>query len=452
MAKRCGTGWVEQELAGDLCSQGQHHSAPVESPAAGRKGVRNRAGEASVRLRSEFEKPAASGPRDMAAAMTGVPASMPGLAWALAAVAVVALLFRPAEAASSLPEALGSARRGSSGGLLCGSRSPGIAGAVRGTLCFAGGLVNPPPAIRRGVVEGLAASRPSRAGAFKGRPFPGRFRRQGVAVQVGLRPQAKNIDYFAVLGLKRGATLEEIKMAYKTLALKNHPDVSKEPNAASRFALIYEAYSTLSENEKNAQHRMRMETMPRGPVRNTKHYRLGEVVVHKREKYIAVVVGVDEICGASDEWVEAQQINRLPKGRNQRFYHLLPDLPNGGDTLDDAAEILCDCPAFLTKLTDEDEWPTLQTAYVPEDLLVNFLHTTHTGREGPVHNPLVQKYFMQYRRGRYAHDGHSLDAMKFFPVAEALTYCMLYGQTMSGPEEEEGAPEDPTGPQGGMGV
>lgn len=258
-------------------------------------------------------------------------------------------------------------------------------------------------------------------------PFGSRSRKRGVFLMIGLRPTSKNIDYYAVLGLNRGATLQEIKAAYKMLALKNHPDVSKEPEAAAKFALINEAYSTLSDNEKQRQNAIRLQSMPSRPMRNTKHFKLGEVVVHKKENYICVVVGIDEVCGAGEDWIMAQLIDKLPRGRNQRFYHVLPDLPNDGATLDDAAQVLCSCPAFLTKLTTEDEWPTLQTAYVPEDLLIQFIHTNFQGSEGPVHNPLVQQYFMEYRRGRYAHDGVSLQNMKFYPVAEALTFCMLYG-------------------------
>ncbi len=57
-------------------------------------------------------------------------------------------------------------------------------------------------------------------------------------------------DYYSILGLKKGATLEEIKKAYKELAKKYHPDVSKEDGAEKKFKEINEAYSVLSDPEK----------------------------------------------------------------------------------------------------------------------------------------------------------------------------------------------------------
>jgi len=52
-------------------------------------------------------------------------------------------------------------------------------------------------------------------------------------------------DYYATLGVDRGASEEEIKKAYRKLARKYHPDVSKEPNAEERFKEVAEAYETL---------------------------------------------------------------------------------------------------------------------------------------------------------------------------------------------------------------
>lgn len=59
-------------------------------------------------------------------------------------------------------------------------------------------------------------------------------------------------DYYAVLGVKRDATPVEIKAAYRKLAHKYHPDVSKEKDAEQRFKEVAEAYQTLSDKEKRA--------------------------------------------------------------------------------------------------------------------------------------------------------------------------------------------------------
>jgi curved DNA-binding protein len=59
-------------------------------------------------------------------------------------------------------------------------------------------------------------------------------------------------DYYAVLGLARGASDEEIKKAYRRLARKYHPDVSKEAGAEEKFKEVAEAYQTLKDAEKRA--------------------------------------------------------------------------------------------------------------------------------------------------------------------------------------------------------
>jgi len=59
-------------------------------------------------------------------------------------------------------------------------------------------------------------------------------------------------DYYKVLGVERTASADAIRKAYRRLAHKYHPDVSKEPNAEARFKEMQEAYEVLKDPEKRA--------------------------------------------------------------------------------------------------------------------------------------------------------------------------------------------------------
>ena len=62
-------------------------------------------------------------------------------------------------------------------------------------------------------------------------------------------------DYYEVLGLQKGASEEEIKKAFKTMARKYHPDLHPgDKEAEAKFKEVNEAYGVLSDADKRARY------------------------------------------------------------------------------------------------------------------------------------------------------------------------------------------------------
>ncbi|XP_047315387.1 chaperone protein DnaJ [Impatiens glandulifera] len=64
--------------------------------------------------------------------------------------------------------------------------------------------------------------------------------------------RASSSDYYSILNVTRDATLKEIKSAYRLLARKYHPDLSKRPDAEEKFKELSAAYEVLSDDEKRS--------------------------------------------------------------------------------------------------------------------------------------------------------------------------------------------------------
>ena len=70
-------------------------------------------------------------------------------------------------------------------------------------------------------------------------------------------------DYYKILGVDKKASTEDIKKAYRKLARKYHPDISKEKDADKRMAELNEANAVLSDAEKRAEYDAMLDA-PRG--------------------------------------------------------------------------------------------------------------------------------------------------------------------------------------------
>ena len=71
-------------------------------------------------------------------------------------------------------------------------------------------------------------------------------------------------DYYSALGVERGASADDVRKAYRKLARKYHPDVSKEADAEARMRDLNEAYDVLRDKEKRAAYDALAERVARG--------------------------------------------------------------------------------------------------------------------------------------------------------------------------------------------
>ena len=100
----------------------------------------------------------------------------------------------------------------------------------------------------------MAAEAETAAPGPRGGDRPGRRvpERAGTTEIAGILSKMQFKDYYETLGIGRDASQEDVKRAYRRLARKYHPDVSKEADAEARFKEVGEAYEVLKDPEKRA--------------------------------------------------------------------------------------------------------------------------------------------------------------------------------------------------------
>lgn len=113
-------------------------------------------------------------------------------------------------------------------------------------------------------------------------------------------------DLYAVLGINRTATSNEIKSAYRRLARKYHPDVNSDPTAQSKFAQINEAYHTLIDSE-------RRKTYDRtGAVSSTTYARQSDSAAARAARRAHYQERADHIV---NEWLRREREEARARGK-----------------------------------------------------------------------------------------------------------------------------------------
>jgi|MDTB01.2.fsa_nt_gb curved DNA-binding protein CbpA len=135
-------------------------------------------------------------------------------------------------------------------------------------------------------------------------------------------------DYYKVLGVARNATSAEIKKAYRSLALKHHPDVSGNEASREKFQGISTAYQTLTDRAKKRQYDSdlihRSGTMPwhpdnRGPgMRSRPQTSYNPAGFAQRARGAAQAAPIDSAKFNMKEW-EAQHYGEENKNGEQEF-------------------------------------------------------------------------------------------------------------------------------------
>lgn len=142
-----------------------------------------------------------------------------------------------------------------------------------------------------------------------------------------------NRTHYDTLGLKKDASITEIKKAFRELSLQTHPDVAKDKRQGERFKLIVEAYRVLSNTKERAMYDLHVEGAmrfggfrsdggtyqrpPRQPGQDRLH-RILDKVFHPRIVFLSLTLGVGTLCVARSYLRYDDQQDRIKKDNGGR--------------------------------------------------------------------------------------------------------------------------------------
>ncbi len=145
-------------------------------------------------------------------------------------------------------------------------------------------------------------------------------------------------DYYATLGVTRDAKEEDIKRAYRKLARKYHPDVSKEPNAEEKFKEVQEAYEALKDSKKRSAYDQLGSQWKNGqdfrPPPNWHEYSHVDPSTFQQENYEDFSDFFASIFGSSQQarsHAQHQQIKRRGRDEHAKILISLEEAYRGGE-------------------------------------------------------------------------------------------------------------------------
>lgn len=104
-------------------------------------------------------------------------------------------------------------------------------------------------------------------------------------------------DYYKILGVSKSATSDDIRKAYRKLALQYHPDRNKTKEAESKFKEINEAYEVLSDKQKKQQYDNDVYNPNSNPHYGNNYYKPSSNSAYERGGYqkpgkLEIIIGI----------------------------------------------------------------------------------------------------------------------------------------------------------------